>query len=1381
MCDIRLKKITVEPSQSPFIIQGGSTRITDTSSSFSMITGALVVDGGMGINFTQDAVSCSAGGTLTIGGGAGFKKDVYIGKNLVLDSASGIFNINGISNNRLFLDTTTNKNFYIAPDGVNKRFNISDVDSLFSYTRSSTNSSTGAIVVQGGISIGSSQNASSTTQGGGLTVAGGVSIGQNIIINKNMILGEQTSGTYGVNIRYTNKDQILLNNSNDITSGSINITGNTLFVSNTNDIFISSSTGTISLQNNNTTLMTTQPTNTTFFKYISITDTTESTNSSIGALVVSGGISIQNSTDAINFTSGGALTILGGIGITKKSFFGDSLAIDNVNANKSNKVVLYQSSNDLTQDNQFTGLGNTGGGHLTYQVPSTNNDHIFFTATSSTSRSEIFRVKGTGDISIQGSSQSYSIIGGGDSNNSLSFQSQTSNSPMSINMFTKDGDASDNIDLKIFATGTPNNVTNSEYLSLGFTNSNYVLSSNKTGTGQLKDIILQNGNTNQLTLSTNGSLSFSSIKISSNSSTGSMILQGGLSINNDTDVTNISNGGALTIAGGASIAKKLSLGSDLVINNVTINTSTISTSHSNLQMTSNLYPSMQLANSSISGTYGNRFTLFTLGQYDTDTNNEYLRMTSLNNNGYALYTERAGTGIIKYITIYSGTNANQLTLQTSGNIGINTSNPNYKLDVNGTLHCNNTVILSNTNGNSLLMSGRLYIQNTSDAISTTEGGSIISLGGVGIVGKSYFSGISQFSNTTPSTCSTIGSVIVIGGLSVSSTENSSSFTTGGAFTIAGGASISKDLWLNGNLNSGAGTMSSIFLSSNQSSINSSTGSIVCNGGIGIKILDNASSITRGGALTIAGGASINKDLYVGGNTNIYGLSKYTSLANNFIEVYDNLNIRRISLDKNTSSHNFSISRYDSLGNFVERIYDISYLNGSVTFNVTTPSTSDISSAIIFNGGVSINTTQIATNVSNGGGLTMRGGASIGKNLFVGGDVVFLSTTDSTSVSNGALLISGGVGVSGNMNVLGNTTITGNLTVNGQTTSVVSTNTVISDNIFVLNSGPTGSKDAGFVIQRQQSDNDSGTGDVVSDTNAIPITIPDQTGMSNLEIKLNSSASSVDNYYTNWWIKITSGFSNNQVRKITGYIGSTRIATVSSAWTTQNPSIGDDILLYNKPYVGLVYNEIKDRFEFGGTSQNPGQTNVTFTDNIPICFSTATSTSTQPSTNSTTGALLMSGGISIFNTTDAVNNTYGGTFTTLGGASINKKLYVGQNLLVNNIDITPNSGDIISSITFNAANNQSSFTNITGLIFNSNVWGFDIYLASRLTTSTNNNLYCNFHIRGINKNSSWEIIKSYVGDDTGIEFNITSSGQLQYTTPNYANFSQLVFKARAFVN
>lgn len=1388
MSDIRLKKITVEPSQAPLIIQNGNIRITDTSNSTSMITGALIIDGGIGVNCTQDASSSSAGGSFTVGGGGGFTKNVYIGKNLSLDSPSGTFNIGGISDNRLFLDTTTNKNFYLSPDGVNRRFNVTDTESSFSYTKASTNSSTGAVVVQGGLSIGSTQSASSVTQGGSLTIAGGIAIGQNVIIDKQVILGEQTSGTYGVNIRYTNKDQILLNNSNNVTSGSINITGNTLFVSNTNDVIVSTSTGTISLQNNNVTLITAQSTNTTFLKYVSITDTTESINSSTGALVMTGGISIKNTTDAIHVTNGGSFTVAGGIGISKKSYFGDSLGIDNLNANKSHKFVLYQSSNDLTQAQQFTGLGNTGGGHLTYQVSSTSNDHIFYAATSSSARNEVFRIKGTNELSIKGSSQSYSILGGGDTNNSLSFQSQTSSVPMSINMFTKDGDSTDDIDIKIFATGSPTNITNSEYIALGFTNSNYVLSSNKTGTGQLRNITLQN-NTFQLTLSTNGSLLFNSTTPSSNSTTGSVIVQGGISVNNTTNSTSVTNGGAMTIAGGASISKNLLLGNDLVMNNVTINTSTVSTSFSNLQVTSSLYPSMQLVNSSISGTYGNQLSLFTLGKFDTDTNNEFVRIGSINNNGYGIYSNKTGSGVTRYITVYSGTSANQLVLQTSGNVGINTSNPSFNLDVNGTLNCNNVVTFTsttpsnNSSTGNLVLNGGISISNTSDASSVTSGGSITSVGGMGILGRSYFGGIATFSNTTTSTSSTSGAVQIIGGLAISSTTNAVSFTNGGAFTIAGGASIAKDLWINGNLygNSTSSTLSSLLISSSQNSTNSTTGALVAVGGISIQSTANSSSATQGGGFTVAGGASIAKDIYVGGSTNIYGVEKYITSTNNFVEVYDNLNIRRISLDKNTSSHNFSISRYDSLGSFVQRVFDISYSDGTMTFNNTIPSTSNASSSILISGGLSINSTQTATNVSNGGCLTMRGGLSVGRNMFIGGDVTFLSTTASTNVSNGALLIAGGVGISGNMNVLGDTTITGNLTVNGQTTSVVSTNTVIGDNILVLNSGPTGSKDAGFIVQRQQSDNDSGSGDVVSDINNIPDTLPSQTGMTNVQVKLSASASSVDNYYTNWWIKITSGFSNNQVRKITGYVGSTRIATVSSAWTTQNPSIGDSVLLYNKPYVGLVYNEIRDRFEFGGTVQDPGQTNVTFTDNIPIYFSGATSTSTQPSINATSGALLISGGISISNTTDAISNTYGGTITTLGGASVGKKLYVGQNLLVNNIDITPNSGDIISSISFNAANNQSSFANITGLTFASGVWGFDIYLVARLTTSVSSNLYCNFHIRGINKGTSWEIIKSYVGDDMGIEYNITTGGQIQYTSPNYANFSQLVFKARAFVN
>ncbi|HEY9706047.1 MAG TPA: hypothetical protein V6C58_26665, partial [Allocoleopsis sp.] len=61
-----------------------------------------------------------------------------------------------------------------------------------------------------------------------------------------------------------------------------------------------------------------------------------------------------------------------------------------------------------------------------------------------------------------------------------------------------------------------------------------------------------------------------------------------------------------------------------------------------------------------------------------------------------------------------------------------------------------------------------------------------------------------------------------------------------------------------------------------------------------------------------------------------------------------------------------------------------------------------------------------------------------------------------------------------------------------------------------------------------------------------------------------------------------------------------------------------------------------------------------------------STNTTSSTSSTSGAFTLLGGISIDNTTNAVNSTNGGTFTTKGGVAIAKDCYIGQNLDVNGI-------------------------------------------------------------------------------------------------------------------
>jgi len=114
---------------------------------------------------------------------------------------------------------------------------------------------------------------------------------------------------------------------------------------------------------------------------------------------------------------------------------------------------------------------------------------------------------------------------------------------------------------------------------------------------------------------------------------------------------------------------------------------------------------------------------------------------------------------------------------------------------------------------------------------------------------------------------------------------------------------------------------------------------------------------------------------------------------------------------------------------------------------------------------------------------------------------------------------------------------------------------------------------------------------------------------------------------------------------------------------QNPAIGDIVYLYNKSYVGIVYNETSDRFVFGSLSTNPGE-NANFTDNMPVDAYSLTLTSTQDSSNGSTGSLVVSGGIAIAGTTDASSPTNGGSFTSLGGMGVQKSVHIGENLFVN---------------------------------------------------------------------------------------------------------------------
>ncbi|NBP00266.1 MAG: hypothetical protein EBU90_09110 [Proteobacteria bacterium] len=1303
MADIRLKKITVEPLQSPLVIQNGNVRLVATDASSSIITGALLVDGGIGISSSYESTSCTAGGSLTVGGGVGVVKSLQVGKDVILDSVTGQLRVKGLTQDRLFVDDVSNSQVHIAPDGVNKRLEVFDTYIRINITTPSSNSSAGGLVINGGISINGTENANSVSQGGSWTSNGGASI------NKRLFVGEGISSV----------------NSNTI--------GNV-------------------------------------------------------------------------FTTGGNVGIGSSVPKTRLSI--------TPTANEP-KLTLW----DNGDSSNHSGFG-VSNSQLNYHVIDTSSKHIFYAAGKNGNGTELVRFEGTGNVGINTGNPQYRLDVNG-TFRSVNSAALIANSNTVGNVFTTGGN------LGIGLTNPAERAHVSGKLRIDSTSGAYSIYINgpqiEFGNVGASDLMVINsgGVSNEINSKTRALHIYDSsghtflfgettgnVGIATTSPLHRLDINGNLRITNGTLLAthNSNTVGSIFTTGGnvgiGNISPSFTLdvtGTGRFTTGITSGSVSVA-SGTSIASTSNTY-SLTSGALNISGdtiVSGNTLMFTTTGVNPPGLNGRsngskivLYPETGVTKGDYAIGVE---TGFTWFqvpsrqsgFQFYQGTVASMTILS---NVGIATTSPNNRLDVNGTLGCNDIVTFSNTLesvassvGTLVLKNGGLSIDETTDATSLTRGGGLTCAGGASFRKNVYVGGMTYFKDSTPSTSYSVGAVNVAGGLTISQAQNAANIGNGGALTVAGGASVGQDLYVGGQIN-GSGSSSSTFayltLTATDEALNLTTGSLVTFGGITIQCTTNATSVTNGGSFLVNGGGSFASDLYIGGRSYLSLSSNYNCSTDDVINFYDSLNIKRFSVDLNQSSKALSVSRYDSLGNFVEKSWEVSNAAGTINLANTTPSSASNSAALTVVGGVGIAATQAALNFGNGGGLTVAGGVGIGKNMLIGGDTRIYSTTASNDVSSGSLKVDGGVGISGNLNVLGNTILNGDLTVRGTTTSVVSNNTVIGDNLLVLNSGPAGSKDSGFLIQRYQQDNDAGSGDVVNDKLYITDTLPLQGAITNTQVKLSAAASSSDNYYTGWWIKIASGFSNNQVRKITNYVGSTRTATVSSAWTTQNPSNGDTVYLYNKGYVGLVYNEISDKFEFGATVGDPGATSVTLTENLPIvCFSNSI-VSTQPSSNITTGCLLVNGGISVNHTQDASSVTNGGTFTTLGGAAIGKTLIVGNTLYVNGVNMTPNSQDVFATSTFSASNNQNVAANITGLVFSSSVWGFDVYLAARLQATTS--MYTNFHIRGVNKNGSWELVKSYVGSDTGIEFTINNSGQVQYTTPNFAGFTSLQFKWRALTN
>ena len=368
------------------------------------------------------------------------------------------------------------------------------------------------------------------------------------------------------------------------------------------------------------------------------------------------------------------------------------------------------------------------------------------------------------------------------------------------------------------------------------------------------------------------------------------------------------------------------------------------------------------------------------------------------------------TSVIQFAT----QRQSRLTILSNGNIGINTSNPSSRLHVTGTFTATETSRFSSTVESSNVSNGSLVIS-----------------GGLGVRKGSNFGGRLRVYDNTPSTSVNTGAVIIQGGLSVQGNQNAVNVGNGGGLTVQGGASIGGDIYIGGSIN-GSGSSSSTYayltLTATDESINMSTGSLVTLGGITIQATTNASSVTDGGSILTEGGASIGADIYIGGNTNLYGYTNYYG-SDSILKFLDENVTVRFSLNRDLTSSNFSLSRYDVSGTFVERIFDVDSSTGSILFGNNQSSSSKTSGSVVLTGGLSIVCDTEAISVTNGGALTIGGGVAVAKNVMVGGDVMITSTTQSTNSTSASFVLSGGASVAKDMYVYGNTTVDQKLTTN----------------------------------------------------------------------------------------------------------------------------------------------------------------------------------------------------------------------------------------------------------------------------------------------------------------------------------------------------------------
>jgi hypothetical protein len=146
---------------------------------------------------------------------------------------------------------------------------------------------------------------------------------------------------------------------------------------------------------------------------------------------------------------------------------------------------------------------------------------------------------------------------------------------------------------------------------------------------------------------------------------------------------------------------------------------------------------------------------------------------------------------------------------------------------------------------------------------------------------------------------------------------------------------------------------------------------------------------------------------------------------------------------------------------------------------------------------------------------------------------------------------------------------------------------------------------------------------------------------------------------------------------------------------------------------------------------------------------------------------LNGGVVSIQSTIESTTTSIGSLIISGGVGIVKDVRIGGNLYVGGSQV---SSGISSQASFVATNNQSVLADVTGLLFTSKA--IKVWLT--VTIDATVDLYEFFELSIVKKGATWGIFVIGEGDDSLVDFSITSGGQIQYTSGNISGHVSTTF-------